>query len=101
MSCEEAAETFCVTASTVQRILRQFNTSGTVKEAGTLSGRHRELLETEETIPLDIVLDNPGVYLDKIRSTFEGFTEKPVRIRCISRTSERTPYMMSYARDMQ
>ena len=89
MSCEEAAETFCVTASTVQRVLRQFNTSGTVEEAGTSSGHHRELSETEETIPLDIVLDNPWIYLDEIKSTFEGLTGKSVRIRCISQTSER------------
>ena len=44
-----------------------------------------ELLETEETILLDIVFNNPGIYLDEIKSTFEGLTGKSVHIATLCR----------------
>ena len=78
MSYEEAAETFCVSGRTVQRIIRQFSDLGTVEEAGTSSGRNRELSEAEETILLDIVFDNPEIYLDEMKSNFEEWTRKSV-----------------------
>ena len=74
MSSKEAAETFCVSERTVQRVLRQFNGSGTVEEAGTLSTRYRELLKAAETVLLNIVFDNPGIYLDEMKGTCEGLT---------------------------
>ena len=74
MSSKEAAETFYVSDRTVQRVLRQFNGSGTVEEAGTLSSHYRELLEAEETVLLNIVFDNPGIYLDEMKGTCEGLT---------------------------
>ena len=74
MCSKEAAETFCVSERTVQRVLRQFNGSGTVKETRTLSSRYRELLKAAETVLLSIVFDNPGIYLDEMKSTCEGLT---------------------------
>ena len=39
-----------------------------------MSGRNRELSEAEDNILLDIVFDNPGIYLDEIKSNFEELT---------------------------
>ena len=72
-SCEEAAETFFISVRTVQRNLRQFYDLGSVEEAGTLTGRYRELSEAEEIL-LDIVFNNLGIYLNEIKSTFEELT---------------------------
>ena len=55
MSCEVAAETFCISGRSVQRVLRQFNALETLKQ------EYRAVVtETEETILLDIVFDNPA-----------------------------------------
>ena len=79
MSSKEAAETFCVSERTVQRVLRQFIGSGTVEEAGTSSGHYRELLEAEETVLLDIVFDNPGIYSDaEVFSSYNEQTTIPI-----------------------
>ena len=43
----------------------------------------------EETILLDIVFDNPGIYLDEIKSTFEGLTRKSVHIVTLAREVKR------------
>ena len=73
MSRKEAAETFFVSVRTVSKtVLRS------VEEARTLSGCYRELSEAEETILLDIVFNNPGIYLDEIKITFEELTGKSV-----------------------
>ena len=73
MSRKEAAETFFVSVRTVSKaVLRS------VEEARTLSGRYRELSEAEETILLDIVFNNLGIYLDEIKITFEELTGKSV-----------------------
>ena len=89
ISCQEAAETFFISARTVQRILRKFHGLGTVEEAGRLSGRYKELLEAEETTLLDIVFNNPGIYLDEIKSTFEELTGKSVHNSMLCREVRR------------
>ena len=76
MSSREAAETFCVSERTVQMVLKQFNGSRTVKEAGTSSGHYRELLEAEETVLLDIAFDNLGIYLDG--EVFSSYNEQTI-----------------------
>ena len=43
----------------------------------------------EETILLDIVFDNPGIYLDKIKSAFEGLTRESVHIVLLAREVKR------------
>ena len=88
-SCEEAAETFFISVRTVQRNLRQFYDLGSVEEAGTLSGRYRELSETEETILLDIVFNNLVIYLNEIKSTFKGLTGKSMHNSMLCREVRR------------
>ena len=67
----------------------QFYNLGSVEEAGTSSGRYRELSEAEETILLDIVFNNPRIYLDEIKSTFEELTGKSVHNSTLCREVRR------------
>ena len=67
----------------------QFYDLGSVEEAGTSSGRYRELSEAEETILLDIVFNNPRIYLDEIKSTFEELTGKSVHNSTLCREVRR------------
>ena len=65
--------------------MRQFSDSWTIEEAGILSSRYRELLEAKETFLLDIVFDNPGMYLDVMKGIFEELTGKTVHIATLCR----------------
>ena len=54
-----------------------------------MSGRYRELSEAEETILLDIVFNNPGIYLNEMKSTFEELTGKSVHNSTLCREVRR------------
>ena len=54
-----------------------------------MSGRYRELSEAEETILLDIVFNNPGIYLYEMKSTFEELTGKSVHNSTLCREVRR------------
>ena len=78
-----------VSVRTVQKILRQFYDLGSVEEAGTLSGHYRELSEAGKNILRDIMFNNPRVYLDEIKSTFEELTGKSVHNSSLCREVRR------------
>lgn len=65
---EKVARNLCVDTSTVHRILKQFNSLGTVsKKSYSLSNVPMKLTKPVQLTVLHLVLEKPGIYLSEIQ----------------------------------
>ena len=63
---EEVAEALYVSERMVRRIINLFLTTGNVACKASVS-RLRTLTSLEETLILNVILENPGIYLDEVQ----------------------------------
>ena len=68
LTLEKVAKNLCVDTSTVFRVLKQFNNNGTVnKKSYVSSNGPMKLTKSVQLTVLNLVLDNPGIYLWEIQ----------------------------------
>ena len=70
---EEVAQTFLVSEKTVKRaVQRYFATGDLLSECS--SGRPQSLSEDNQIILLQSLLDNPGIYIQKVQEMYQEIT---------------------------
>ena len=85
---EEIAESLYVSARTVRRIVGLFLATGYVASRVSV-GRPRTLTSLEETLVLNVIFENPGIYLDEVQRYLEEKAGVVVSIPTICRTTQR------------
>ena len=85
---EDIAEALYVSERTVRRIVALFLLTGDVARR-PIVGRSRSLTSQEETLILDAIFENPGIYLDEVQRHLEEKVGVVISIPTICRTVQR------------
>ena len=73
LSAEQVAKNLCIDSSTVYRIVRQFDSTGTVsKKAYSATNRPTKMTASIQLVLLHLVMSRPGIYLWEIREELKS-----------------------------
>ena len=64
---DEISELVCVSRSTIRRYLTRFWSTGEVQPTSQRHGPLKLLGDFEQLVLLNLVLENPGIYLDELK----------------------------------
>ena len=86
MSPEEISALVCISQSTIRRYLTRFWSTGDVQPTSQRHGPSRLLGDFEQLVLLNLILENPGIYLDEMKDKLLDRFGVTVNVATICRT---------------
>ena len=89
LSSAEVSDLLFISKKSVERYSNKFITTGDVEPKTHKCGPYKKLSEEEEVVLIDLVLNNPGIFLHELQYDLTLLTGTSVHCSTICRTLKR------------